>query len=188
MGTLKGMVDMLEKLVSDKANLIEGQLARAQATITPEQHAELESAFKHFDKNKNSALNKLEFGAAMKSLDFSEEAMAASFDKYADGSGETASISFEAFVTIVLQQYKDKDTLEGLLAAFATLANDKDTLLPSALKENLKPAHAEFLQGKMTLASEGYEYEAFVESVYGDGSDLDRSLTMAFTKKQGGGK
>ena len=127
------MVDMLEKLVHDKGNLIEGQLARAQATITPEQHAELEQvcamsgskaavtravtvspsstsltyvtgphslrrsshhsshhsshaslaqAFKHFDKNKNNSLNKLEFAAAMRSLDFEEAAMATAFDKY----------------------------------------------------------------------------------------------------------
>merc|ERR1719174_127723 len=129
MAGLKGMVDMLEKLVRDKSNLVEGQLARAQATITPEQHAELEAAFKHFDKNKNGSLNNLEFGAAMKSLDFGDDTAEAAFAKYSEpaASGEIAdaTLSFEKFLTVVLQQYKDKDTLEGLLAAFSTLADGK---------------------------------------------------------------
>ena len=50
MASLKGQVDMLEKLARDKVNFLEGQLARAQADITPEQHAELKEAFEHFDK------------------------------------------------------------------------------------------------------------------------------------------
>ena len=116
----------------------------------------------------------------MKSLDFGDDATEAAFDKYSDaGIADAPTISFESFVTIVLQQYKDKDTMDGLLAALRTLANDQDTLQPSALKENLKPKQAEFLQGKMKLTAEGYEYAEFAESVYADGADLDRSLTMA---------
>jgi len=188
MPALKGMVDMLEKLVRDKVNLIEGQLARAQATITPEQHAELEAAFKHFDKNKNNSLNQLEFAAAMKSLAFPEDEMASLFSKYAEPGAtgdDDATINFEAFVTIVLQQYKDKDTLDGLLAAFDVLANGKETLPPEAISQSLKPEHADYLKGKMTLSDDGgYDYHEFAESVYGSDEPLDRSLTMAFAAKQ----
>jgi len=183
MASLKGMLDMLEKLVRDKVNLIEGQLARAQATITPEQHAELEAAFKHFDKNKNGSLNNLEFGAAMKSLDFGDDTAEAAFAKYSEpaASGEIAdaTLSFEKFLTVVLQQYKDKDTLDGLLAAFGTLADGKPSITSGELTAALKPAEAGFLQAKMVPADDGnLDYKEWSESVYGN--DFDRSLTMAY--------
>ena len=40
---------------------------------------------------------------------------------------------------------------------------ESGTRQPHALKENLKPAQAEFLQGKMKLVSEGYEYAEFAK-------------------------
>lgn len=80
-------------------------------------------------------------------------------------------------------RYKDKDTLEGLLNAFTIIANDKPTVAPPDLKSNLKPAHAAFLEGKMTTAGDGnYEYREWAESIYG--SDFDRTLTMNFSQKQ----
>jgi len=173
MASLKGQVDMLEKLARDKVNFLEGQLARAQADITPEQHAELKEAFEHFDKSGDFQLNQLEFVAAMKSLDFEDDSIASEFTKYADGAkgadGE-ASVSFDAFVTIVLQQYKDKDTMDGLLAAFRTLANGKDALPADALAASLKPTDAEFLQAKLAPSADGngLDYASFTKAVYGD--------------------
>lgn len=49
MPTLKAALNGLERLVQDRRMLVEGQLARAQTDITPEQHAELKEAFGHFD-------------------------------------------------------------------------------------------------------------------------------------------
>merc|ERR1712216_402139 len=65
MATLKSALDQFEKRVRDVINFIEGQLARALASITPEQKAELEEAFKHFDKSQDGKLNQVEFSAAM---------------------------------------------------------------------------------------------------------------------------
>ena len=59
-------------------------------------------------------LNKLEFAAAMKSMDFEGEgdsmfAQLATTEKLSmEGGAPQAAISFDAFLTIVLQQYKDK--------------------------------------------------------------------------------
>lgn len=118
--TLKSALDQVEKRVRDVINFIEGQLARALASITPEQKAELEEAFKHFDKSQDGKLNQVEFSAAMKSMDF--EGVEAEFPKYSDCKSTNAegftemAISFDSFLTIVLQQYKDKDTMGGCRA------------------------------------------------------------------------
>merc|ERR1719424_608048 len=130
MASLKSALDQLEKLVRDAISLVEGQLARAVATITPEQHEELKAAFEHFDKTKDGQLNQVEFAAAMKSLDLDNADDL--FEKYKDNSHEIEgddgpiteeTISFDAFLTIVLSTYKTKDTPDGLIAAFRTLAN-----------------------------------------------------------------
>ena len=54
-------------------------------------------------------------------------------------------------------RYKDKDTLDGLLSAFAVLAGDKENLPPEALKANLKPAHATYLETKMSVRHRAIE-------------------------------
>ena len=68
----------------------------------------------------------------MKSLDFEGETIDAAFNRAAteakvignDGDPKVERcIDFDAFITIVLSEYKDKDTMDGLLAAFRTLAD-----------------------------------------------------------------
>ena len=67
----EGAMEQLEQQIRDKMTFVEAQLARAQADITPEQHAELKASFEHFDKDKSGMLNKDEFTAAIRSLDLS---------------------------------------------------------------------------------------------------------------------
>ena len=43
MPQLKSAMEQLEQLIRDKMTFVEAQLARAQADITPEQHAELKA-------------------------------------------------------------------------------------------------------------------------------------------------
>jgi len=176
--SLKSAVDQLEKMVRDAINFVEGQLARAQASITPAQHNELQEAFKHFDKTEDGTLNKLEYGAAMKSLDFEGAHIETEFAKFAKEKDVTGydglptvekCIDFDAFMTVVLQQYKDKDTMEGLLAAFRTLANGKEVIQPDDLKGALKPPDAAFLVERLPAATDGLDFAPFAKQVYGDG-------------------
>ena len=175
MASLNSAVDQLEKLVRDAISLVEGQLARANASITPEQKSELQEAFHHFDRTDDGKLNKVEYGAAMKSLDFAGAETDAEFAKHArqvdartaDGEQKVEScIDFDAFLTIVLQQYKSKDTMDGLLSAFRAIANGKETVMADDLKNSLKPADAEFLAGRLTPAGDGFDYVPFVNAVY----------------------
>jgi len=180
MVSLKSALDQLEKLVRDVVNLVEGQLSRAVASISPEEHEELKKAFAHFDKSGDTMLNAIEFAAASKAmdLDVAEDV----HSKFADRTHmvenddgeqvEESCISFDAFLTIVLQQYKDKDTPDGLIAAFRTLANGKETLPADVLqyKEGsfIKESDIAYLASKLTAAPDGtFEYAAFTTNVYG---------------------
>ena len=186
MASLTSAIDQLEKLVRDAINLVEGQLARATASISPGQHAELKEAFTHFDKTGDGVLNKLEYVAAMKSLDFEGEATDAEFVKFAkavtgkgwDGEDKIEKcIDFDAFLTIVLQQYKSKDTVDGLLAAFRALTNGKDAVQPDELQKSLKPADAEFLTSRLTAGADGLDFVPFSKAVYGDGEIAPASVS-----------
>lgn len=78
------------------------------------------------------------------------------------------TISFDAFLNLMLQQFKDQDTLDGLLGAFRTLANGKESLEPKELEARFKPADAAFLQAAFGMAPDGgYDYATFSRSVYG---------------------
>merc|ERR1719465_203878 len=94
MASLKAAFDQLEKLVRDKLNFVTGELTRAVVNITPEMHEELKKTFQHFDREKDGVLNKLQFSAAAKALDF-EGGIDEAFAKFKDGetknveSGET---------------------------------------------------------------------------------------------------
>lgn len=188
MASLTSALDQLEKLVRDFSNLVEGQLARAVASITPEQHAELREAFVHFDKSGDNMLNEVEFTAAMKSLDF--EGAESMFTKFADvshtinveptyddegGEREERCMTFDNFLSVVLQQFKDKDTMDGLIAAFRTLANGKDTIGSDVLSyregdtTSLKDTEVAFLQEKLGEAAPdgSFFYAPFAASVYG---------------------
>ena len=98
--------------------------------------------------------------------------------RYTDGkeiSSETGqeqgTISFAAFLTIMLQQLKDKDTADGLLSAFRTLANGKDTLPTAEMERFLKPQDMTFLTAQLAPVEGGYEYAQFASSVYGTSDD-----------------
>ena len=115
----------------------------------------------------------------MKSLDFDAETTDAEFVKFAkpeqvkgaDGEEKTEDcIDFDAFLTIVLQQYKSKDTMDGLIAAFKSLSNGKDVVQPRDLTETLKKPDAEFLQARLVAGAEGLDYVPFSQAVYGQGA------------------
>jgi len=173
MSALKSQVDQLTKVVSEKVNFIEAQLARAQADITPEQHEEMKSTFNYFDKSGDCHLNEQEFSATLRALGYelSKQDEEAVFSKYAEkkpDSGELA-ISLEGFTTYFLQQFKDKDTADELLAAFRTLADGKDLVTADELKTHMPEAEVEFLIGQLALreGENSLEYAPFAAQVYG---------------------
>ena len=174
MPQLKSAMEQLEQLIRDKMTFVEAQLARAQADITPEQHAELKASFEHFDKDKSGMLNKDEFTAAIRSLDFelTEAEEAATFEKFAEeqkvGDETLHLIAFQGFTTFVLQQYKDNDTQEALVGAFNAVAGGKDVVLAAELNACMKPPDAAFLLDRLEVKDDfGLDYKTFAAGVYG---------------------
>ena len=115
------------QVLRDKRSFVEGQLARAQAEITSEQHEEIKKVFYHFDKTKDGLLNQLEFAAAIKAMDFEigdheQQPTFLRFAKEGQRAEEPAAMTIDlsGFTTFVLQQYKDNDTKDTLFAAFET--------------------------------------------------------------------
>jgi len=171
MTSLKTQMEQLVKVIRDKATIVEGQLARAEAQITPEQYEEIRKAFEHFDKSGDHLLNAAEFSAALRSLDFelSEEAEASTFNKYAvQKSEDEMAISLESFTTFFLQQFKEKDTADELISAFKTVAGGKDFVQEKELREFLPEAEAGYLLGRLGSGEgENLDYTPFASEVYG---------------------
>jgi len=172
MASLKSQLDVLEKLVVDKQRFVEGQIATAMVDITAEQRSELESAFHHFDKSGDGFLNMDEFTAAIKSMDFEnpDQEMKDFFDKVSaqrPGSTEEAkAITRDDFVTFVATQYKDKDSYEGLLAAFKILSGGKDVVGIDALTGCLGADDTAYLVSTH-LEKAGNAFMPFSAYVYG---------------------
>ena len=173
MASLKSAFEQLEQLVRDKLSLVCGQLARATMDITPEQMAELEKAFSHFDRDRLGKLNKFQFGAAIKALDH-ENDLDEEFDKFADGTGRNpdtgateGTISFDAFIRLMQKIYKVDDTPDALNGAFRTLSNGKDVLPAEELDKYFKdPAHAAFLRESLAEVEGSFDYSTFYRKVY----------------------
>lgn len=171
--SLKTQTDRLGKMLRDKRSFVEGQLARAQAEITPEQYEEIRKVFTHFDKSGDGLLNRLEFTAAIKAMDFEltadDEDVA--FERLGKPLGvESApAMNLEAFTTFILQQYKDKDTKDTLLAAFLTVAGGKEVLTAADIRACIPAAEADYLLSQLNLrdGDHGLEYGPFAATVYG---------------------
>lgn len=84
------------------------------------------------------------------------------------------TVSFDGFLTFVLQQYKDKDTIDGLQMAFKTLAGGKESLPEKDLAEFLKPTDAEFLRPRLRdMGDDSYAYGPYVAGIYGQGAPVE---------------
>jgi Ca2+-binding EF-hand superfamily protein len=81
-----------------------------ETKISPEQLAEFESSFKHFDTNKNNSLDKTEFkaAAAALSIPFKDEK---AFDQVFSSISEGATtVNLTQFVKYMTARQEDKDT------------------------------------------------------------------------------
>ena len=164
-------MEVLEKELRDKITLLESQITRAQADISPEQYAEIKSNFGHFDKDGDGTLTKEEFGAVLKNLDLElqPEEEARVFGKFAvqHGDREQVSIDLPSFTTFMLQQLKATDTVEALLEAFSTVAGGREYITAEDLHACLDKDTAAYLLSSMDGLDLGLDYKTFANKVFG---------------------
>jgi len=98
-------------------------IQKVETKLSDEKLAEMDASFKHFDKNKNGSLEKLEFKAALSAMSifFSSDA---EFDKVfglvAQGGG---TVSKDAYISYLTSRYQDKDTPEQIKESFKAVAD-----------------------------------------------------------------
>jgi len=141
-----------------------------EAGLTPEQTEELKECFKHFDKDKDGLLERLEFGAALLALgstisleerDGELDKIIKRVDKDHDG-----KVNFEEFVDHMKLSMSDKDTPEQIVEAFRTLAGDADFITEAQLRQVLPGDKADWIVKNAPRKGNGFDYVQLAKTLY----------------------
>jgi len=92
--------------------------------LTPIQLEEFESVFRHFDRDLSNSLHEIEFSAALASLGlvYDEEEMHEVFESVSNGG---KSVSFEQFITFMVEETEDQNSAEQVYHSFQEVADGK---------------------------------------------------------------
>src|SRR5437868_1042502 len=95
--------------------------------LTPIQLEEFESVFRHFDRDLSNSLHEIEFSAALASLGlvYDEEEMHEVFESVSNGG---KSVSFEQFITFMVEETEDQNSAEQVYHSFQEVADGKVAL------------------------------------------------------------
>jgi len=167
--------DLLTKAYAKNIDLIENQIQAGQSEdISAEQIEELKSTFKHFDRNGNGHLSKLEFksclsGLGVVELDFEggDKKFEAIFAKVAEGND---SVDFQQFLHYLVSITKDENSPEQLEDSFQVLAGGKDHVTVNDMK--VGQLSAEQIAGLTAVIPPkegiegGYDYKAYIKALF----------------------
>jgi len=168
--TLEELLLLLESVktgLKKKRQAIQNQLSAGKTSgISDEQLEEFKDAFRHFDKDKSGALDKLEFKAVLQTLGqtYNDDAFNQLFLKLANG-GER--IQMDAFVDYMVSLFEDTDDANQIKASFKVLANDKNDVSKSDLRcPPLVDNEIDYLTTRMSGEESAYDYNAYTDSVF----------------------
>jgi len=136
---------------------------------SPEQMKEFEDTFRHFDKNNDNHLDRLEFKACLSALGIpfrDEHAYEQVFLLVANG-GE--GITLDQFVKYMKDLTTDRDTPEQIKNSFKILADEKAVISGHELKVHpLEESDIHFLNENMAPFANGaqFDYAAYTDSVF----------------------
>lgn len=101
----------------------------ADTSLTDEELAEMQSVFKHFDKDKSGSLGVHEVMAALRAVDVELELSDAEaiMAKYDDS--KSGTLEWDEFVQVVVEQRTDTDTPEQIQESFKELAQNRDYIV-----------------------------------------------------------
>jgi len=171
--SLKSEWDSLNTIARQKDEVLHEELAaQSQSGLSKEQLAEFKECFDHFDKNKDHLLDRLEFGACLRSLgqEVSLDAgsklddIIRSIDQDQDG-----NITFNEFLGYMEQVSTTKDTPSDLKNAFKVIAGDKDYITQADMSAVMPADKVQYCIDRMQPypgVDGGYDYATFAESMY----------------------
>jgi len=158
-------------IVKKQEALVSESGAKSDASgLTPEQLEELKQCFKHFDKDKDGLLERLEFGAALLALgstisleekDGELDKIIKRVDKDHDG-----KINFDEFVDHMKLSLSDKDTPEQIIEAFRTLAGDHDFITEHQLRGVLPADKVDWVIRNAPRKGDGFDYVQLAKLLY----------------------
>jgi len=159
--------DGVRNVLKKKKQAIQNQLAEGNpSALTEEQIEEFKDAFRHFDKDKSGALDKLEFKAVLQTLGqtYNDEAFNNLFLKLANG-GER--INMDAFVQYMISLFEDTDDAVQIKASFKVLANDKSDVSRHDLRvPPLADNEINYLASRMKGGDDAFDYNGYTDSIF----------------------
>jgi len=169
---LKSAYEALPLLSKKKEQVLLGLIAAAKHSgLSSEQLTEFKECFKHFDKDEDHYLDRLELGAVLKSLGeditFEEggklDAILHQIDDDNDG-----KVTFEEFLGYMEKISTDKDTPESIKASFKVMAGDKDFITEADLNAVLPKEKVAYLLKHLPAfpGGGGYDYNTYTTSLY----------------------
>jgi len=171
---LKGQWDSINVLSQKKKQVLEKELLAQSGTgLSADQLNEFKECFKHFDKDGDSLLDRLELGACLKSLgeDLNFDAggkldqILTAIDSDSDG-----KVTFEEFAGYMERVSSGSDTPDSIKQAFKTLAGDKDFVTEADLRSVLPADKVDYCLAHMQKypgVDNAYDYNTFTEKLYG---------------------
>eukprot|EP01101_Sappina_pedata_P003205 TRINITY_DN1342_c0_g1_i1.p1 TRINITY_DN1342_c0_g1~~TRINITY_DN1342_c0_g1_i1.p1 ORF type:complete len:864 (+),score=523.03 TRINITY_DN1342_c0_g1_i1:23-2593(+) len=170
---LKSQWDALNTLSHKKQQVLEKELLAQSGTgLSADQLQEFKECFKHFDKDLDNLLDRLELGSCLKSLgeDINYDAggkldqIIGAIDGDSDG-----KVTFEEFASYMERVSSGSDTPDSIKQAFKTLAGDKDFVTEADLRSVLPAEKVDYCLAHMQKypgVDSGYDYTTFTDSLY----------------------
>jgi Ca2+-binding EF-hand superfamily protein len=137
-------------------------------SVSDDKVAEFTEAYKHFDKDNDGALDRLEFKAALSAMSIPVRDDVALDTLLKEVSGGAPTIGLDQWIKWNTEINTDKDSPEQVKAAFKTLADDRDTISADNLRvPPLTAEDVEYLGSAMPQAATGgLDYKAFVDASF----------------------
>jgi actinin alpha len=169
---LKSQWEALNVLITKKRQVLEKELlAQSGSGLSASQIAEFKECFKHFDKDEDNLLSRLELGACLKSLGeevgFEEGGKLDSILHGIDGDSD-GKVTFEEFVGYMERVSSGSDTPDSIKQAFKVLAGDKDYVTEADLRSVLPAEKVTYCLAHMQPypgVNGGFDYNSFTDKV-----------------------
>jgi actinin alpha len=170
---LKSQWDALNVLSHKKQQVLEKELLAQSGTgLSADQLAEFKECFKHFDKDLDNLLDRLELGSCLKSLgeDINYDAggkldqILAAIDGDNDG-----KVTFDEFASYMERVSSGSDTPDSIKQAFKILAGDKDFVTEADLRSVLPAEKVDYCLAHMQKypgVDNAYDYNSFTDNLY----------------------
>lgn len=141
-----------------KMAFLEGQISIIEMQRIPDsQLEEYKASFIQFDKDKSGRLQQKEFQAALQSigLRLTEDELVVLMQTFSvDSNGEHA-VTFDEYVSFLVERTQDKDSAEQVAQAFKLLAKDKDNITEADLLPYVQGEKVQWLMAKAPKKADG---------------------------------